>query len=54
MNGFQKTAIHTNGELEYLLDRKDYYENRYSRGTEKEEYKQVLKDIKKLKIQEPA
>lgn len=41
-------------QLEYLLDRKDYWENRYSHGTDKPEYKEVLKAIKKLKMKEPA
>ena len=41
-------------QLEYLLDRKDYWENRYSHGTDKPEYKQVLKAIKRLKMKEPA
>ncbi len=40
--------------LEYLLDRKDYWENRYSHGTNKPEYKEVLKAIKRLKMKEPA
>lgn len=35
-------------ELAYLFDRKDYYENHYSRGTETEEYKEVIKQIERL------
>lgn len=36
-------------EKEYLLDQKDYYENRYSNGIAQPEYKKVIKRLKALK-----
>ena len=32
-------------ELEYLLSEKKYYETEYSHGTEKEEYKEICRQI---------
>lgn len=37
-------------QILYLLDKKDYYENQYSRGTEQPEYKQVLRELKKMGV----
>lgn len=36
-------------ELAYWENKKDYYENHYCRGTETEEYQEVLKQIRKIK-----
>ena len=36
-------------QILYLEHKKDYYENRYSHGTETDEYKEILKKLKKLK-----
>lgn len=35
-------------DREYLLSKKYYYENNYSRGTEQPEYKAILKQLKKF------
>ena len=40
-------------ELAYWENKKDDYENHYSRGTEMDEYKEVLKNIEKIKARIP-